>query len=92
MASAYNSTCTGFNQIIEHIELGLVKCLVICSQGRFVRYADGWFEQLCDRHRECALSAGSWPAFPQKPDPNSSCGKGKQGWGSAHKVRLHPTS
>jgi hypothetical protein len=59
MGSACNSTRTGFYQSIEYIELGLVKCLVICSQGRFVRCGDGWFEQLGDRHRECALSAGN---------------------------------
>jgi predicted site-specific integrase-resolvase len=40
----------GFNQVIEQIELGLVKRLVIGYQDRFVRFGYDWFEQFCERH------------------------------------------
>jgi hypothetical protein len=40
----------GANQVIEQIELGLVKRLVIGSQDRFVRFGYDWFEQFCERH------------------------------------------
>jgi predicted site-specific integrase-resolvase len=48
--SALNYQRTGFNQIIEQIELGLVKQLVIGSQDRLVRFGYEWFEQFCQRH------------------------------------------
>jgi predicted site-specific integrase-resolvase len=40
----------GFNQVIEHIELGLVKRVVIGYQDRLVRFGYDWFEQFCERH------------------------------------------
>lgn len=48
--SAFNYQRTGFNQIIELIELGQVKRLVIGSQDRFVRFGFEWFEHFCKRH------------------------------------------
>ena len=35
---------------MEHIELGLVKRVVIGSQDRFVRFGYDWFEHFCERH------------------------------------------
>jgi len=48
--SALNYKRKGFNQIIEQIELGLVKRLIIGYQDRFVRFGYDWFEQFCQRH------------------------------------------
>jgi predicted site-specific integrase-resolvase len=48
--SALNYKRKGFNQIIEQIELGLVKRLIIGYQDRFVRFGYDWFEQFCERH------------------------------------------
>jgi putative resolvase len=48
--SALNYKRRGFNQVLEQIELGLVKRLVIGYQDRFVRFGYDWFEQLCERH------------------------------------------
>lgn len=48
--SALNYKRKGFNQIIERIELGQVKRLIIGSQDRFVRFGYDWFEQFCERH------------------------------------------
>ena len=48
--TALNYKRKGFNQIIEQIELGLVKRLIIGYQDRFVRFGYDWFEQFCERH------------------------------------------
>jgi len=50
IGSALNYQCKGFHQVIEQIELGLVKRLVIDYQDRFVRLVYHWFEQFCERH------------------------------------------
>ncbi|GLV54316.1 hypothetical protein KDH_11640 [Dictyobacter sp. S3.2.2.5] len=50
IGSALNYKRRGFNQIIEHIELGEVSRVVIGSQDRFVRFGYDWFEQFCERH------------------------------------------
>jgi predicted site-specific integrase-resolvase len=50
IGSALNYKRKGFNQIIELIELGQVKRLIIGSQDRFVRFGYDWFEQFCERH------------------------------------------
>ncbi len=50
IGSALNYKRKGFNQIIELIELGQVKRLVIGYQDRFVRFGYDWFEQFCERH------------------------------------------
>jgi putative resolvase len=50
IGSALNYQRKGFNQIIEHIELGQVKRLVVGSQDRFVRFGYDWFEAFCQRH------------------------------------------
>ena len=50
IGSALNYKRKGFNQVIEQIELGLVKRVVIGYQDRFVRFGYDWFEQFCERH------------------------------------------
>jgi predicted site-specific integrase-resolvase len=50
IGSALNYKRKGFNHVIEQIELGLVKRLIIGSQDRFVRFGYDWFEHLCERH------------------------------------------
>lgn len=50
IGSALNYKRKGFNHIIEQIELGEVKRVVIGSQDRFVRFGYDWFEQFCERH------------------------------------------
>ncbi len=50
IGSALNYKRKGFNQIIEQIELGQVKRLVIGYQDRFVRFGYDWFEAFCERH------------------------------------------
>jgi putative resolvase len=50
ISSALNYQRTGFNQVIEAIELGQVRRLIIASQDRFVRFGYDWFEHLCQRH------------------------------------------
>ena len=50
IGSALNYKRRGFNQIIEQIELGSIKRLVIGYQDRFVRFGYDWFEQFCERH------------------------------------------
>src|SRR5215467_672056 len=50
IGSALNYERKGFNHVIEQIELGLVKRVVIGSQDRFVRFGYDWFEQFCQRH------------------------------------------
>jgi predicted site-specific integrase-resolvase len=50
IGSALNYKRKGFNHIIEQIELGLVKRLIIGYQDRFVRFGYDWFEQFCERH------------------------------------------
>ena len=50
VGSALNYKRKGFNQIIEDIELGQVKRLIIGSEDRFVRFGYDWFEAFCERH------------------------------------------
>jgi putative resolvase len=44
IGSALNYQRTGFNQVIEEIELGHVKRVVIGYEDRFVRFGYDWFE------------------------------------------------
>ncbi|MFL5628467.1 MAG: IS607 family transposase [Ktedonobacteraceae bacterium] len=50
ISSALNYQRTGFNQVIEAIELGQVRRLIIAFQDRFVRFGYDWFEHFCQRH------------------------------------------
>jgi putative resolvase len=50
IGSALNYQRKGFNQIIEDIELGHVKRLIIGYEDRFVRFGYDWFEAFCQRH------------------------------------------
>ena len=50
IGSALNYKRKGFNQVIEQIELGYVKRLVIGYQDRLVRFGYDWFEAFCERH------------------------------------------
>jgi predicted site-specific integrase-resolvase len=50
IGSALNYKRKRFNQVIEQIELGLVKRVVIGYPDRLVRFGYDWFEQLCERH------------------------------------------
>lgn len=50
IGSALNYKRKGFNQIIEQIELGHVKRLVIGYQDRLIRFGYDWFEAFCERH------------------------------------------
>jgi putative resolvase len=50
VGSALNYKRKGFNQIIEDIELGHVKRLIIGYQDRLVRFGYDWFEAFCERH------------------------------------------
>jgi putative resolvase len=50
IGSALNYKRKGFNQVIEDIELGHVKRLVIGYEDRFVRFGYDWFEAFCKRH------------------------------------------
>jgi putative resolvase len=50
IGSALNYKRKGFNQMIEQIELGQVRRLILASQDRFVRFGYDWFEAFCERH------------------------------------------
>src|SRR6266576_7265974 len=50
IGSALNYKRKGFNEIVEQIELGQVRRLIIASQDRFVRFGYDWFERFCERH------------------------------------------
>ena len=50
IGSALNYQRNGFNEVVEQVELGLVRRLIIASQDRFVRFGYDWFEAFCERH------------------------------------------
>lgn len=50
IGSALNYKRKGFNEVIELIELGRVKRLIIGYEDRFVRFGYDWFESFCQRH------------------------------------------
>ena len=50
IGSALNYTRKGFNQVIEQVELGHVKRLVMGYQDRLVRFGYEWFEAFCERY------------------------------------------
>jgi putative resolvase len=50
IGSALNYQRKGFNEVVEQIELGQVRRLIIAFQDRFVRFGYDWFEAFCKRH------------------------------------------
>jgi predicted site-specific integrase-resolvase len=50
LGSAFSYKRKGFNEVVEQIELGQVRRLIIASQDRFVRFGYDWFEAFCNRH------------------------------------------
>src|SRR5437588_11247337 len=50
IGSALNYKRKGFNEVVEQIELGQVRRLIIAYQDRFVRFGYDWFEHFCDHH------------------------------------------
>jgi len=50
IGSALNYQRKGFNQVVEQIELGQVRRLIIAYQDRFIRFGYDWFEHFCQRH------------------------------------------
>ncbi len=50
IGSALNYKRKGFNEVVEQIELGQVRRLIIAYQDRFVRFGYDWFELFCERH------------------------------------------
>ena len=51
IGSALSYKRKGFNEVVEQIELGQVRRLIIASQDRFIRFGYDWFEHFCERHR-----------------------------------------
>ncbi|SRR5258708_7258261 len=50
IGSALNYKRKGFNHVIEDIELGRVRRLIIAYEDRFVRFGYDWFLAFCERH------------------------------------------
>jgi len=50
VGSALNYKRKGFHQVIQDIELGHVKRLIIGYEDRLVRFGYDWFEAFCERH------------------------------------------
>src|SRR5262249_31967104 len=48
-----------FNRLMEQIELGQVRGLIIAHKDRLVRFGFEWFAPFCERHgTACSLSTG----------------------------------
>ncbi len=63
---ALNYKRKGFNSIIEQIELGQVRQLIIAYQYRFVRFGYDWFEAFCQRHGTDILVINDETFSPQE--------------------------
>lgn len=50
IGSGLNYKRKQFNRLMEMIELGQVKRLIIAHRDRFVRFGFEWFEAFCERH------------------------------------------
>jgi len=50
IGSALNYQRKGFHEVMEQIELGQVRRLIIACPDRFVRFGYDWFEAFCQRH------------------------------------------
>ncbi len=50
IGSGLNYKRTQFNRLMEMVELGQVRRIVIAHQDRFVRFGYGYFEAFCERH------------------------------------------
>jgi putative resolvase len=50
IGSALNYQRKGFNEVVEQIELGQVRRLIIAYQDRFVRFGSDWLLAFCERH------------------------------------------
>jgi predicted site-specific integrase-resolvase len=66
VGSALNYKRKGFNQIIEQIELGQVRQLILAYQDRFVRFGYDWFEAFCQRHGTDVLLINDESFSPQE--------------------------
>ncbi|GHO73004.1 IS607 family transposase ISTko1 [Ktedonobacter sp. SOSP1-85] len=66
IGSALNYKRKGFNQVIEHIELGQVARLIIGYEDRFVRFGYDWFEQFCERHGTQITVVNGEPFSPEE--------------------------
>jgi putative resolvase len=50
LGSALNYKRKQFNVLMEEVELGRVRRIVIAHRDRLVRFGYGWFEAICQRH------------------------------------------
>jgi putative resolvase len=50
IGSGLNSKRKNFNRLMEMVELGLVKRIIIAHRDRFVRFGYAYFEAFCERH------------------------------------------
>jgi predicted site-specific integrase-resolvase len=50
IGSAMNYQRKQFNRLMEHIELGRVRRLIIAHKDRLVRFGFEWFAAFCQRH------------------------------------------
>lgn len=50
IGSGLNYKRRGFNRLMEMVELGHVRCIVIAHRDRLVRFGYGYFEAFCERH------------------------------------------
>ena len=67
------SSRKGFNQVMEDIELGHVKRLIIGYEDRFVRFGYDWFESFCERHGTKIVVTNGW--FEALCLPNERCSR-----------------
>jgi len=50
IASGLNFKRKNFNKLIDEVEHGKIKNIVIAHKDRFVRFGYDWFESFCDKH------------------------------------------
>jgi putative resolvase len=50
MGSGLNYKRKQFNRLMELVELGEVRCIIIAHRDRLVRFGYGYFEAFCERH------------------------------------------
>jgi predicted site-specific integrase-resolvase len=50
IGSGLNYKRKQFNRLMERIELGQVRCLLIAHRDRLVRFGYDYFEAFCERH------------------------------------------
>lgn len=66
MGSGLNYQRKHFNRLMEEIELGRVRRLIVAHKDRLVRFGFEWFAAFCQRHGTDVLIVNGYTLSPEQ--------------------------